>query len=103
MHVRIAGERIGDWPQLPKNKDFVSAVSEIQHWILSYKQNRRAPAQMPDGVNYLFVIDAEILYQLERAPVEDEYTSANLPWDGQAALQSRTDDRAFIEPEEYYL
>lgn len=103
MNVRIAGERIGDWPELPKNKDFVDAINNIQHWVLKYKQNRRAPALMPDGVNYLHVVDADIFYLLERAPRDEEFSSANLPWDGQAPLQSRTSDDAFLEPVEYFL
>ena len=100
MTVRIAAES-GTVAGILARQGFTN--NGIKHHVLKYKANARAPELMGDGVNRIFVMDAEIVYQLARPPRPGEkIASANLPWDEDSPSESNVPDESFVSPESFY-
>lgn len=90
LRVKIAAERIGDWPKLPERRRFGDS-SGIVYTPLKYRPNFRPPEYQGDG-RKLHVIDLEATFAMSRAPGPNEFVVPSLPWDdiGPTKIPSQT-------------
>jgi hypothetical protein len=79
LTMKVAAERIGDWPRIPDRKKFTDAAG-IQYIPLKYTPNFRPPEYQGDG-SKLHVIDIEAKFAMSRAPGPNEFVVPSLPWD----------------------
>lgn len=77
--MKVAAERIGDWPKVPDRKNFTDAAG-IRYIPLKYKPNFRPPEYQGDG-RKLHVIDIAAEFAMSRAPGPNEFVVPSLPWD----------------------
>jgi hypothetical protein len=79
--VRVTAERLGEWPKIPKPKDFKDQ-NGIDHYLVDSRQIAAAPQLTADGVNSLYTITIEYTFSMSRPLLADEViSSGSLPWD----------------------
>lgn len=90
LHVKIAAERIGEWPKIPEKKRFGDSAG-ITYTPLKYRPNFRPPEYQGDG-RKLYVIDLDATFSMSRAPSSNQYVVPSLPWDdlGPTQIPSQT-------------
>lgn len=77
--VKMAAERIGDWPKVPERKKFTDPKG-IKYVPLQFVPNFRPPEYQGDG-RKLYVIDLVAVFSMSRAPGSNEFVVPSLPWD----------------------
>lgn len=77
--MKLAAERLGDWPRLPSRKKFTDP-NGIKYTPLNFVQNSRPPEYQGDG-RKLYVVDVNAEYAMSRVPKEGEVVVPSLPWD----------------------
>lgn len=81
--VRVAAERLGEWPSVPEAKDMT--VGNLSARLLHHTSIPKAPKIGADGKTVLYSIDAEYVYSMNRAPQASEaLVVAALPWDNRS-------------------
>lgn len=79
LTMKVAAERIGDWPKIPDRKAFTDAAG-IRYVPLKYVPNFRPPEYQGDG-RKLHTIDVVAEFAMSRAPGPNEFAIPSLPWD----------------------
>lgn len=91
--MKMAVERVGDWPTIPARKKFKDQ-NGITYTPLQYSPNFRPREQQGDG-RPLHVVDVFAVFSLSRAPGDGEFFVPPMPW---GTLQGGTVPSSAFKP-----